>query len=205
MFKTQNLLYVVIGAVLIMYLLPRLFNVSIEGMCGCGSKENFDGGSTSAGSGHQHAPDCGGDDCDCGPYSGSVYTGEPENFSSCYRRKQIYLSSCDPDAPTAHADVNLEKRWGKLYITINANLPFALGGVFNTMWGAYHAWIVDTRTKRSINLGSLVRHGDRFYKLSTELLGEYGNYNEIWVYRQSEDYASKLTLRGSVNSQCTSM
>ena len=84
--------------------------------------------------------------------------------------------------------MRLERRWGKLYITINANLPYAKGGVFHTMWGAYHAFLVDTRNQKSINLGSLVRAGDRFYKLSTELLGDYSQYDQIWIYRQTENY-----------------
>ena len=121
-----------------------------------------------------------------------------ENFSTCYQRKQIYLNSCDPDEPVGNADVHLERRWGKLYISINANLPYAKGGVFNTMWGSYHAFLVDTRNTKSINLGSLVRHGSRFYKLSTELLGDYSNYNEIWVYRQTEDFSPKKILSGKI-------
>jgi hypothetical protein len=103
-------------------------------------------------------------------------------------------------------DVNLEKRWGKLYINIQANLPYARGGVFHTMHGAYTALLVDSRNQRSINLGSLVRHGDRMYKLSTELLGDYSDYDEIQVWRQTEDYAPKMVLRGSITGQqCTSL
>lgn len=129
-----------------------------------------------------------------------------ERFSSCYQRKQIYLNSCSEDEPTGMGDVNLEKRWGKLYINIQANLPYARGGVFHTMWGAYHAFLVDSRNQRSINLGSLVRHGDRMYKLSTELLGDYTDYDRIDVYRQTEDYAPKRVLTGTITGQqCTSL
>jgi hypothetical protein len=131
---------------------------------------------------------------------------EKEGFSSCYQRKQIYLNSCDSDEPTGMGDVNLEKRWGKLYINIQANLPYARGGVFHTMWGSYIAFIVDSRNQRSINLGSLVRHGDRMYKLSTELLGDYSDYDRIDIYRQTEDYAPKRVLTGSITGQqCTSL
>lgn len=129
---------------------------------------------------------------------------QPENFSSCYRSKQIYLNSCDPDQPSGHADVNLERKHGRLYININANLPYAKGGVFNTMWGAYSAYLVDTRNNKSINLGSLVRDGSRFYKLRTELLGEYSNYDEISIYHQVEDYKAKKVISGSINCQSTS-
>ncbi len=74
------------------------------------------------------------------------------------------------------------------------------------MWGAYTAFLVDTKTNRSINIGSLVRHGDRFYKLSTELLGEYSNYDQLWIYQSVEDYSPKLVLRGSIKgSQCSSL
>lgn len=129
-----------------------------------------------------------------------------EGFSSCYQRKQAYLNSCDSDEPTGMGDVNLEKRWGKLYINIQCNLPYARGGVFHTMWGAYHAFLVDSRNQRSINLGSLVRHGDRMYKLSTELLGDYSDYDRIDIYRQTEDYAPKRVLTGSIaGQQCSSL
>ena len=129
-----------------------------------------------------------------------------EDFSSCYQRKQIYLNSCDPDEPTGMGDVNLEKRWGKLYINIQCNLPYAQGGVFHTMWGSYNALLIDSRNKRSINLGSLVRHGDRLYKLSTELLGSYASYDRLDIVRQTEDYAPKRVLTGSiVGQQCSSL
>lgn len=202
MFKltTQNIVYIIVAALVIYYLFPGILG-------SFGLSEGFDGEMGHAGSGLQNGPSCGGGEgCDCGPYSGAIKNDEIENFSSCYRRKQIYLNSCDPDTPTVHGDINLEKRWGKLYINIQANLPFALGGVYNTMWGSYQAFLVDTKTKRSINLGSLVRHGDRFYKLSTELLGEYSNYDEIWVYRQTEDYNPKLIGRAKIHSsQCSSL
>lgn len=129
-----------------------------------------------------------------------------EDFSTCIQRKQIYLNACDSDEPTAHADVNLEKRWGKFWINIQANLPYARGGVFHSMWGAYSAFAIDPRNRRSINLGSLVRHGDRMYKLSTELLGDYSDYTEIQIWRQTEDYVPKMVLRGSITGQqCTSL
>jgi len=132
--------------------------------------------------------------------------GKKEDFSSCYQRKQIYLNSCDGDEPTGIGDVNLEKRWGKLYINIQCNLPYARGGVYFSMFGAYHAFLVDSRNKRSINLGSLVRHGDRMYKLSTELLGDYSDYDRLDIYRQTEDYAPKRVLTGSITGQqCSSL
>lgn len=212
MFKltTKNILYIVITTIVVLYLFPGILGGRMEPMADYdGGMEQFCGGDAGAGSGHQHAPECGhpeGSGCECGQYSGGVHTQQPENFSSCYRNKQIYLNSCDPDSVGSHADVRLERRWGKLYINIDANLPYALGGVFNTTWGSYHAFLVDTRTNRSINIGSLVRQGDRRYKLSTELLGEYSNYNEIWVYRQTEDYAPKLVLRGRIaGQQCSSL
>lgn len=124
-----------------------------------------------------------------------------ENFSSCYRRKQIYLNSCDPDQPSNHGDVYLERRYGKLYITLNCNLPYAKGGPMNTMFGAYHAMLLDSRNNKSMNLGSLVRDGSRFYKLATELLGEYSNYDKIVVYIQTESYRPKKVLTGSISCQ----
>lgn len=191
--KNMNtILFLAVIFFAVYYLNPGLFGV-FEGMCGGGHVEKFCGD----GCGEMGYPyGCGEE-----PKPEKQY----ENFSSCYQRKQIYLNSCDPDEPTGHADVNLERRFGKLYITINANLPYAKGGTMNTMWGSWYAFLVDTRNNKSINLGSLVRHGDRFYKLSTELLGEYSNYNEIRVYRQSEDYKAKLILSGKIAQQCSSL
>ena len=128
-----------------------------------------------------------------------------EQFSTCLQHKQIVLNSCDQSEPSNHADVNIEKRWGKLYISINANLPYAQGGVFHTMYGAYHAFLINSASNESINLGTLVRHGDRWYKLATELLGQYDGFDRIDVYRQTEDYQPKRVLTGSITNQlCTS-
>jgi len=200
--KNGNILltaFVVIAA--LYYFKPDLFSSFkldfTEGMCGaehfCGCEGGCNGG-------------CLGDNEIGYPYGTNDSQPGFENFSSCYQRKQIYLNSCDPDEPSGHGDVTLEKRFGKFYINIICNLPYAKGGVMNTMWGAYHAYLVDTRTQKSINIGSLVRHGDRFYKLATELLGEYSNYNELVIYRQSEDYAPKKVLTGSITGQnCSSL
>jgi len=136
----------------------------------------------------------------------NVTGGDLESFSTCYQHKQIYLSSCDPDQPTGVGDVNLEQRWGKLYIKIVCNLPFALGGVFHTVWGAYYAVLYDRKHQKSINLGSLVRSGDRWYRLATELLGDYCCYDEIQIWRQTEDYKPKMVLKGSISGQqCSSL
>lgn len=142
----------------------------------------------------------------CGMATTSNY-GRDEDYGSCYKRKKIYLNSDDCDEPAmGHGDVMLEKRWGKLYITINTNLPYAKGGVMHTMWGAYHAFLVDSKGKENIYLGSLVRHGDRFYKLSTELLGDYRQYDEIVIIRKTEDYPPVTVLKGSITRQhCTSL
>ena len=190
----KTILLVVVVVAVVMY-----FKDTIEGMCGCNGnfEEGFCGGAVAENA----------DESACAyPYGRGQAGPSKESFSSCYRRKQIYLSSVDPDEPSGHADVNLERRWGKLYVNIQANLPYAEGGVFHTMWGGYHAYLEDSRSQKSISLGSLVRHGDRFYKLSTELLGDYSNYDQIRVYRQTEDYAPKLLLAGSITGQqCTSL
>lgn len=187
---TSYILIAVVAFVVLVYLNPMFLEqlkgmfVKREGFCGQG--------------------DCGELDY---PYGPNTVNRQPrENFSSCYQSKQIYLNSTDEDEPSNHGDVHLENRWGKLYITLNCNLPYVKGGVFNTMWGSYHAFLVDTRKNKSINIGSLVYHGDKFYKLATELLGDYSEYNEIWVYQQTEDYAPKLKLKGSITGQqCSSL
>lgn len=137
---------------------------------------------------------------------GEGFCGKTPGYSTCYAHKQIYLNSCNPDEPTGHADVNLESQNGKLFIRIQAMLPYARGGVFHTMYGAYHAFLVSSRTGKRISLGTLARQGDRTYKLQTELFGTYGEYDEMQVWRQTEDYAPKMVLRGSITKQqCTSL
>ena len=123
------------------------------------------------------------------------------DYSTCYVKKKIYLNPPTEDT-FGHGEVILEKRFGKLYITINSNLPYVKGGVFNTTWGAYHAFMVDSSNpENSISLGSLVRHGDRFYKLTTELNGDYRGYDLIKVVRKTEDYPPVEVLTGSITLQ----
>lgn len=124
-----------------------------------------------------------------------------ENFSTCYQRKQIYLNSVDPDNPTGMADCNIEKQFGKLYIKIMANLPYARGGVFSSHYGAYSCFLVASGTGKSINLGGMVRGGDRFYRLFSELAGQYDEYDTVQVWLQVEDYKPKLILSGSITEQ----
>ena len=133
----------------------------------------------------------------CGAGITNNYYGD-DDFSSCYKIKKIYLNADGCDESVGHGDVVLEKRFGKLYITLNCNLPYAQGGDFHTMWGAYHAFLKDNKTGEELYLGSLVRHGDHFYKLNTELLGDYRNFDEIVVIRKTEDYPAVKVLRGSI-------
>jgi hypothetical protein len=135
---------------------------------------------------------------DCGQGITRNYYGNDNDYSTCLKTKKIYLNSDDCDEKTGHGDCLLEKRYGKLYITLNCNLPYAQGGTFHTMWGAYHAFLHDTKTNEQLYLGSLVRHGDRFYKLNTELLGDYRNFNEIVILRKTEDYPMVKVLKGSI-------
>jgi hypothetical protein len=139
---------------------------------------------------------------DCAPGKGLTtrsYYGRDDDYSSCYKKKQIYLNGVGDSSN--HGDVNLEKRFGKLYITLNCNLPYALGGIFHTMYGAYNAHLVNSKTGASIDLGTLVRQGDRFYKLTTELLGDYRGYDQITVTRKTEDYPVVNVLTGSITHQ----
>jgi len=129
-----------------------------------------------------------------------------EGFSSCYQQKQFYLNSTFPDEPSGHADCFLEKRFGKMFLNIQANLPYVKGGVFSSMFGDYHAFLVDSKSGKSVNLGSLVFGGDRFYRLRTELAGDYSDYDKCEIYRQTEDYKPKKVLSGSITSQgCSSL
>ena len=169
------ILLIMIFALLFLY---EMMKGSSEGFCGCGK-----------------GPDCG-----CGLSKNSYGAGD--DYSTCFQKKQIYLTAegCEEES-MSHGEVLLQKRFGKLYITLNTNLPFVRGGVFHTMYGAYHAFLVDTKTKKRIYLGTLVRHGDRFYKLSTELLGDYRNFDQIIVVRKTEDYPPVTVLKGSITKQ----
>ena len=124
---------------------------------------------------------------------------DQSDYSTCYTKKQIYLNGTNDSAN--HGDVFLEKRFGKLLITLNCNLPYALGGIFHTVYGAYNASMVNSKTGASIDLGTLVRQGDRFYKLTTELLGDYRGYDQIVVSRKTEDYPAVVVLTGSITHQ----
>ena len=144
-----------------------------------------------------------GDDGDCSMGKGLTkrsYYGRDDDYTSCYSSKQIYLNNVD-DSATGHVEVILKKQFGKLMINLNCNLPYALGGVFHTMYGAYHAYIVNSRTNDNIYLGTLVRQGDRFYKLTTELLGDYRGYDQIIVTLKTEDFPPKTILSGSITKQ----
>jgi hypothetical protein len=144
---------------------------------------------------------CGGD-CSMGRgLTYRTYYGRDDDYSTCYTKKKIYLNSVGTN-DSSHGEVMLEKRFGKLYITLNCNLPYAKGGVFHTSYGAYHAFLVKSKNEKdSIYLGTLVRHGDRFYKLTTELLGDYKGYDCIMVARKTEDYPPVTVLRGSITKQ----
>jgi hypothetical protein len=133
------------------------------------------------------------------PKSLKIQNSSIEGFSNCTAYKQIYLNGILSSGD--HADVNLENRFGKLFIYINANLPYALGGVFHTLEGSYQAFLIDRKNGLSINLGSLIRHGDRFYKLATSLEGNFDNYDEIHVYRRTENHEPVLVLKGNICEQ----
>ena len=129
-----------------------------------------------------------------------------EKFSSCYQQKQFYLNSVDPDQITGVADCFLEKQFGTLYINIQANLPYAQGGDFHTVWGSYHCFLVDSRCGKSVNLGSLAYSGDHWYRLRTQLNGDYSDYDTVQIWRQTEDYKPRLVLQGSITNQgCSSV
>ena len=126
------------------------------------------------------------------------------NYSTCLFSKQIYLNTCDEEEPSNHAVVYLQKKAGRLNINIRANLPDALGGIFHTGMGAYHVFLIDSHNKQSINIGSMIKDGSRWYTLATALLGDYDNFDRIDVYRQTENYTPKRVLTGSITSQSCS-
>jgi hypothetical protein len=126
------------------------------------------------------------------------------NFSTCLFSKQIYLNSCDQEEPSNHAVVYLNKQAGRLMINMRANLPDALGGIFHTGMGAYHVFLIDSHSQQSINIGSMIKDGSRWYTLATALLGDYDNFDRIDVYRQTENYTPKRVLTGSITAQSCS-
>lgn len=126
------------------------------------------------------------------------------NFSTCLFSKQIYLNSCSQEEPSNHAVGYLQKKSGRLNINLRANLPYAEGGVFHTNMGAYHVFMIDSTGKQSINLGSMIRDGSRWYTFATALLGDYDNFDRIDVYRQTENYRPVRVLTGSISAQSCS-
>lgn len=119
-----------------------------------------------------------------------------ESFEACFESKQVYINSCDESAPTSHAVVDLQRQSGKIHFSINANLPYASGGLFHTVDGKYKAFLASDNEE--VEIGTLVRHGDRWYKLATELEGDFSKFKKLHVYLQTEDYPLKRVLSGTL-------
>ena len=69
-------------------------------------------------------------------------------------------------------------------ISIQANLPYAKGGVFNTFQGEYKCYLISEGYKRL--LGSMIRYGDRIYRLNKTIPKTPIKYNKILITRKSE-------------------
>ena len=126
--------------------------------------------------------------------------GTKENFSTCYQLKQFYLNSVDPEQPTGFCNALIEKQYGKYYIDLQCSLAYALGGDFHTSYGAYTAFFKNSKTGQTINLGNLTYTGQHWYRLRTDLNGDYTGYDTVEIWRQEEDFKPKKVLTGKVFS-----
>lgn len=127
-----------------------------------------------------------------------------EGFVTCYYNKTVYLQ--DVTGGASEAVVDLENNRGRLYVSINANLPYHKGGVFGTTVSNYIAYLVNKKHPHRkdlppIMIGHLLRYGDRRYRLKNEVLGNYHDYSHLIVVRHAlnEDYPDVVVLEGEVN------
>lgn len=126
-----------------------------------------------------------------------------EGFVTCYYNKTILLH--DVTGGMSEGVVDLENNRGRLYVSINANLPYHKGGVFGTTVSNYAAYLVNKKHPHRkdlppINIGHLLRYGDRRYRLKNEVLGNYSDYSHIVITRHTlnEDYPDVVVLEGEV-------
>ena len=122
-----------------------------------------------------------------------------EGFMSCYNNKTVLLN--DVTGSSSEGVVDLEKHNERLFISLNANVPYHKGGVFGTTVSNYNAYLIDKNTNLPpIVIGPLLRYGDRRYRLKNELLGTYDKYTHIIVSRHTlnEDYPDVIVLEGKL-------
>lgn len=120
--------------------------------------------------------------------------GAKEGFSSCYRKKMVYLRSSDSkDGGYAQ----FEWRQGRLNVTMQAYLPLSEAGVFTTLDGHYRVQM-EGGGKEAIDLGRMVRGAYRAYYLSDALVGDYDTYEHISVYLCTKGYPDRKVLTGDL-------
>lgn len=126
-----------------------------------------------------------------------------EGFVTCYYNKTILLK--DVTGGMSEAVVDFENNRGRLYVSINANLPYHKAGVFGTTVSNYAAYLVNRKYPHRKDLppifvGYLLRYGDRRYRLKNELLGDYQDYSHMTVVRHplNEDYPDVVVLEGAI-------
>lgn len=137
-----------------------------------------------------------------------------EGFVTCYYNKTILLKDVSGSQNgngngngngMSEGVVDLENNRGRLYISINANLPYHKAGVFGTTVSDYAVYLVNRKYPHRKDLppvfvGYLLRYGDRRYRLKSELLGDYQDYSHLIVVRHplNENYPDVLVLEGEV-------
>ena len=122
-----------------------------------------------------------------------------EGFFTCFTNKSIILQ--DMTGGLSEGVVELEKNRGRLYISVNANLPYHKAGDFGESTSNYGVYLVDRKNDMRIFAGYLIRYGDRRYRLKNELLGNYDDYTHVIVVRHQingEGFPDVVVLEGAL-------
>lgn len=124
----------------------------------------------------------------------NVYFGG-ECFDEKYYSRQLYLSDMSGGMSTGQAFI--EKKCKKLFINLEAVLPYARGGVFISLDGIYNVYIINKETGEKKYIGTLNREDYRVYYLKAVLNHPFDfGVHGIMVTRKTEDHKEKPILVG---------
>lgn len=126
-----------------------------------------------------------------------------EGFTTCNIQKKVVLN--DVSGGLSEGAAMFEQNRGRLYVSIQGNIPYNKGGTFNTVVSDYKVYLVKEddkgeETSDRVYLGYMIRYGDRVYRLKNELLGTYSDYTHVLVERiyKNKAYAPEAVLKGKL-------
>lgn len=124
-------------------------------------------------------------------FGGECYSGDDDE----YVIRRIYLSDMSGGMSTAQAFI--EKKCKKLYINLEAALPYARGGTFISLDGIYNVYIINKETGEQTYIGTLNREDFRVYYLKAVLEHpfEYKKHG-IMITRKTRNHKEKPILVG---------